>query len=159
MSTPYRQGRILWARLRAQSGKKEPHPAVIITADRDIVQPQQFDPRKNLDQVNAVAVVGVSTKYARYKLPHVRLPFLASAGGHAITKLKEDCAACIGWYDWVVLEDDVIGRGGDVPPAELDQIMQLIAKDLGGKLTAKLKSVGREMNDLHELLAALIGEP
>ena len=157
MALTYRQGRILWARLRAQSGKKEQHPAVIITADRDIIQPQQFDPRKNLDQVNAVAVVGVSTKYARYKMPHVRLPF--SAGGHAITKLKEDCAVCIGWYDWVVLEDDVIGRGGDVPPAEMDRIMQLVAMDLGSKLSAKLKSVGREMADLHELLAALIGEP
>ena len=159
MPPTYRQGRILWARLRAQSGKKEPHPAVIITADCDIIQPQHFDPRRNLDQVNAVAVVGVSTKYVRYKMPHVRLPFSVGAGGHVITKLKEDCAACIGWYDWVVLEDDVIGRGGDVPPAEMDQIMGLIAKDFASKLTAKLKSVGREMTDLHELLAALIGEP
>jgi hypothetical protein len=37
--------------------------------------------------------------------------------------------------------------------------MQQVAKDLGQKLTAKLKSVGREMTDLHDLLAALIGEP
>jgi hypothetical protein len=60
----FRQGRILWARLRAQSGKKELHPAVIITADKDIVQPEQFDPRARIQAVNAVADIGVSTEFA-----------------------------------------------------------------------------------------------
>jgi hypothetical protein len=57
------------------------------------------------------------------------------------------------------LEDDVLGRGGDVPTAELEQIMLAIAKDLSQKLRAKLTSVGREMTELHDLLAELIGEP
>src|SRR5215217_448511 len=132
----YRQGRILWAWLRAQSGKKEKHPAVIITADRDITQPEDFDPRKDINTVNAVAVVGVSTKYRNYP-PYVALPYSPNPGGHPITKLTEDCGACIGWYDWVVLEDDVLGLGGDVPPADMDRIVNAIAKDLIEKLQSK----------------------
>src|SRR4051794_5115893 len=99
MPTPrtYRQGRILWAWLRSGSGKKEKHPAVIITADRDIVQPEAFDPRQNLDAVNAVAVVGVSTQYKKYP-PYVILPHSSHGGGHVVTKLTKPCAACIGWY-------------------------------------------------------------
>ena len=31
-----------------QKGKKEKHPAVIITADSDIIQPEQFDPRRDI---------------------------------------------------------------------------------------------------------------
>src|SRR5260221_14487957 len=119
----FRQGRILWARLRTQGGKKELHPAVIITADRDIIQPERFDPRKDINVVNAVAVVGVSTEFAKHP-PYILLPYSPNKGGHAVTKLTEDCGACIGWYDWVGLEDDVEGKGGDVPSAEMDQIME-----------------------------------
>jgi hypothetical protein len=154
---PYRQGRILWARLRAQSGKKELHPSVIITANRDIVQPEDFDPRHNLNAANAVAVIGVSTEFAKYP-PYVLLPYSPNKGGHALTKLTQACGACIGWYDWVVLEDDVEGKGGDVPPAEMDQMMTSIAKDLTKKLKTKAATMNQDLSQLHELLALLIGE-
>jgi hypothetical protein len=154
----FRQGRILWARLRARGGKKELHPAIIITAERDIIQPERFDPRKDIDKVNAVAVVGVSTSFAKYP-PFVLLPYSSSPGGHPVTKLREACGACIGWYDWVVLEDDVEGYGGDAPPAELDQIMDGITKDLATKLKAKVSALNRELAELHEMLATLIGQP
>jgi hypothetical protein len=58
----YRQGRLLWAWLRSRSGKKERHPAIILTADADIIQPERFDPRKDIGKVNAIAAIGVSTE-------------------------------------------------------------------------------------------------
>jgi hypothetical protein len=73
-----------------QKGKKEKHPAVIITADSDIIQPEQFDPRHDIGKVNAVAVIGVSTKYLRYP-PYVALPYSPNKGGHTVTKLTQDC--------------------------------------------------------------------
>jgi len=154
----FRQGRILWARLRARSGKKELHPGIIITADRDITQPERFDPRKDINRVNAVAVIGVSTEFAKYP-PYVLLPYSAGPGGHRVTKLTQACGACIGWYDWVVLEDDVEGYGGDAPPAELDRILDGIAMDLATKLKSKVAAINKELTHLHEMLASLIGEP
>ncbi|MDB5304268.1 MAG: hypothetical protein JWM97_1817 [Phycisphaerales bacterium] len=123
----YRQGRILWAWLRSGSGRKEKHPCAIITADRDIVQPELFDPREDLNRVNAVAVIGISTEFKKYP-PYIQLPH--APGGHATTGLTQNCGACIGWYDWVVLEDDVLGRGGDVPSIAMDEIMIGVADDL-----------------------------
>src|SRR5437667_309497 len=140
----YRQGRIIWARLRARSGKKEKHPAVIITADQDIVQPEDFDPRKNIDRVNAVAVVGVSTEYKKYP-PFVLLPYSSNPSGHPATKLTQACGACIGWYDWVALEDDVEGRGGDVPPIIMDQIMKAVANDLRIRLSKEAASLNARL--------------
>jgi hypothetical protein len=157
MPTTFRQGRILWARLRAQNGKKELHPAVIITADKDIIQPEQFDPRTNIQAVNAVAVIGVSTEFAKYP-PYVLLPYSTGRGGHPVTKLNQACGACIGWYDRGVLEDDVEGKGGDVPTAEMDRIMEAIAKDLAAKPKAKVTTVNRDLAGLHEMLETLIGE-
>src|SRR5437588_13091463 len=93
----YRQGRIIWARLRSQRGEKQLHPVAIITATQDIIQPEKFDPRRDPAQVNAVAVIGISTEFSKYP-PFVRLPYLQSKEGHPITKLKEECGACIGWY-------------------------------------------------------------
>jgi hypothetical protein len=59
----------------------------------------------------------------------------------------------------VVLEDDVEGRGGDVPAVEMDLIMALIEKDLRAKVSRHLASLTAEMHGMHELLARLIGEP
>jgi hypothetical protein len=71
---------------------------VIITPDRHIIQPENFDPRGAGASVNAVAVVGVSTEYRKYP-PFVRLPYSHDRCGHPITKLVEDCGACVQWYD------------------------------------------------------------
>lgn len=154
----YRQGRLIWAWLRSGSQKKERHPAVIISADSEIIQPERFDPRKDIDKVNAVAVVGVSTQFKRYP-PYVPLPYLSASGGHPTTKLTEECGACIGWYDWVILEDDVIARGGDVPAPELERILEGVAQDLGRRLAVKADQLSKELTGLSELLARLIGEP
>ena len=155
----FRQGRIVWAQMRSkQKGKKEKHPAVIITADSDIIQPEQFDPRHDIGKVNAVAVIGVSTKYLRYP-PYVVLPYSPNKGGHTVTKLTQDCGVCIGWYDWVVLEDDVLALGGDVPTAEMDQIVEAITKDLKVRLSAHAARVSSELAGINDLLSRLIGEP
>jgi hypothetical protein len=154
----YRQGRIVWALLRSHKGKKERHPAIIISADSDIIQPAQFDPRANIDKVNAVAVIGVSTKYLKYP-PSVAIPYSPNKGGHAVTKLTEDCGACIGWYDWVVLEDDIEARGGDVPPPQMDQIMDLVARDLRVKLSSRAAKMSTALAGINELLSQLLGEP
>src|SRR5437016_8256843 len=154
----YRQGRLLWAWLRSRIGKREKHPAIILTADQDIIQPEQFDPREDIGKVNAVAVIGVSTEYKRYPR-YVRLPHSPNPGGHPITKLTQECGACIGWYDWIVLEDDVLTRGGDVPAAEMDQIMLAVARDFKQRLAAKADALSKELRGINELLARLMGEP
>jgi hypothetical protein len=154
----YRQGRIVWALMRSQKGKKERHPAVIISADSDITQPEQFDPRENINKVNAVAVIGVSTKYLKYP-PYVAIPYSTNKGGHPLTKLTEPCGACIGWYGWIVLEDDVMGRGGDVPSTQTDLIMDAVAKDLRVKLSARAAQMSSQLAGINDLLSRLIGQP
>jgi len=59
----------------------------------------------------------------------------------------------------VALEDDVECRGGDVPQAELDQIINAIAGDLEKKLAGKAGKLSRELSGISALLARLIGEP
>ena len=154
----YRQGRIIWARLRSGKGKKELHPAAIITPTPDIIQPERFDPRQDPSRINAVAVIGISTEFKKYP-PYVLLPYSTAKGGHPVTKLNSQCAACIGWYDWVVLEDDVEGRGGDVPPAQMGQIVDAIVGDLRAKLAAKAKTLTKELAEIEQLISRLIGRP
>jgi hypothetical protein len=89
----------------------------------------------------------------------VELPYSTNRGGHQVTKLTAACGACIGWYDWVVLDDDVEGFGGDVPPAEMDLIMRAIAEDLASKIRTKIPDLQKELAQLHVFLASLIGEP
>src|SRR5882724_5051261 len=98
----YRQGRIVWAYLRTRKGKRELHPAVILTPDDEIVQPRDFDPRGGDD--NVVVVAGISTKYSRYADSYVRLPFQPTDRGHPLTKLRKDSAVIVGWYDVVTLD-------------------------------------------------------
>lgn len=154
----YRHGRLVWARLRSASGQKELHPAIIISDNVEITQPEAFDPRVDFNRVNAVAVVGVSTEYKRYP-PFFSLPFLKKSGGHPQTKLTQECGACIGWYAWVVLEDDIDGRGGDVPSPEMKMIMEMIMQDLAGKLRRKAVDVQQEMITIVAALTTLIGPP
>jgi hypothetical protein len=45
-----------------------------------------------------------------------------------------------------------------VPTAEMDRIMEAIAKDLAAKLKAKVTTVNRDLAGLHEMLETLIGE-
>ena len=56
--------------------------------------------------------------------------------------------ACIGWYDWVVLEDEWKAKVA-LPPAEMDQIMDGVAKDLTNKLKQRVENVGRGLQQLH----------
>lgn len=73
--------------------------------------------------------------------------------------VQPECGVCIGWYDWVALEDDVAGLGGDVPAAEMNPIMEGIAKDLEVKLHSRTAVASKTLAELHRLLADLIGEP
>jgi len=74
-------------------------------------------------------------------------------------KMTEACGACIGWYGWVVFEDDVEGRGGDVPPTEMDLIMDAVAKDLRVKLSDRAARMSNQLARINDLLSRLIGEP
>jgi len=59
----------------------------------------------------------------------------------------------------VVLEDDVLALGGDVPTAEMDQIVEAITKDLKVRLSAHAARVSSELAGINDLLSRLIGEP
>src|SRR5438105_4592087 len=64
-----------------------------------------------------------------------------------------------GYSSWVTLEDDVEGRGGDVPAAQMDQIAKAIASDLKVKLAAKAETLSKELVNVQQLISRLIGEP
>jgi hypothetical protein len=103
----YRLGRIVWAYLRpSKPGPKALHPAIIISPNSEIVQPEAFDPRADLAKENVIAVVGVSTSYQRFPgLVHFVLP--SHSTRHPVTKLTKDCAGMIGWYDVVAIPDEL----------------------------------------------------
>jgi hypothetical protein len=148
MADSYRHGRIIYAYLRSSaSGKMQRHPAVILDIDEDIRQPETIDARKSFEE-NVVHVVGVSTKYKSYKLESIALPY--SGTGHASSRLKEDCGAIIGWYHRVSIPDDVIGFGGDVPPAVMAQILDAARRDL-------IKKIGGELGTLKQVFDKLFG--
>ena len=143
----YRQGRIIFAYLRSQStGKMQRHPAIMLDLDQDITQPENFDPRKTLAE-NIVHVIGVSTKHKFYDQEYIQLPF--SSSGHALTKLREDCGAIIGWYHRVAIPDDVIGFGGDVPAPTMLAINYAVRKDLARKLGTELDMLKHLFDELY----------
>jgi hypothetical protein len=143
----YRHGRIIGAYLRTKKGGRELHPAIILTPNEEIVQPEQFDPRKGGD--NVVVVIGVSTKYRLYPQEHVRLPFRPT--GHARTRLSQDCAAIIGWYDIVDIPDGCRYLAGDVPAALMAQINDCVRADIS-------RRIGREFTTLADILPLLLPE-
>jgi hypothetical protein len=142
----YRQGRIVWVYLRTAKGKREEHPAVILSDDSQIVQPKDFDPRAGND--NIIVVAGISTKYRNHANPFVRIPFLESAAGHPISELRRDCAAIVGWYQAIFIPDDVTAMGGDVPT---NQMRELNSK----ALTAYIATVGNQYTTSLEMLSEL----
>src|SRR5260221_14641893 len=145
----YRHGRIVWAYLRSShTAKRETHPAIILDRDEDIIQPEYFDPRKS-DGENIVHVIGVSTKHRRYQTPFVPLPF--SSQGHAVTHLKQDCGAIIGWYARLSIPDDVIGFGGDVPRSTMMQINSAVREDL-------IKLLGKQLDSVRSMFEELLGD-
>lgn len=145
----YRFGRIIWAYLRPSSKdrRKQLHPAVIISPDSEIVQPDRFDPRKNPLQENSVAVVGVSTKFRNYPaLEHFVVPFHTS--GHLETKLKSECAVIIGWYDIVAIDDEVVDKAGQVPTALMAKIDAAVRADITTRLGRESEGLGRAVRQL-----------
>lgn len=143
----YRHGRIIGAYLRTKKGKRELHPAVILTPDAEIIQPEGFDPRKGGE--NVVVVIGVSSKYMHYKEPYVQLPF--HEPGHAVTKLTKDSAAIVGWYDIVHLEDDIEFKAGDVPAEIMKQINDAVLKNIQERVPKQLLTIA-------EVVAFLVGK-
>jgi hypothetical protein len=148
----YRHGRILWGYLRSNlTGRREHHPAIILDRDQDIVQPEEFDPRQ-AGSDNVIHVIGVSTKYKQYGFGYVSLPF--TPNGHALTGLKEDCGAVIGWYDRLSIPDDVTGAdggfGGDAPLAQMRQIDEAVRQDLSRRLGVQFSTVQKMIQELLE---------
>lgn len=149
----FRHGRIIWSYIRStKAGNREAHPAIILNKTSDIVQPEQFDPRRNPALENGVFVVGVSTKYKNGE-NSFRLPFHTK--GHPYTKLTRDCAAIVGWYDFVPIPDDVLAVGGDVPPELMIRINEAIKKDAKERISAELKGIAEHATTLAELLRLL----
>ncbi len=125
------------------------HPAIVLDRNQDIIQPEQFDPRRP-PYDNCIHVIGVSTKHKKYGAHYVSLPF--APNGHATTGLKEDCGAIVGWYERLFIPDDVTGSnggfGGDVPPPVMNQILQAVREDLFRKLGKQLETVGQMFDEL-----------
>lgn len=140
----YRHGRIIGAYLRTRKGPKELHPAVIISPDEEITQPEDFDPRSGGE--NFVIVVGVSTKYTLYNDPYLKLPYASPF--HPQTRLNKDAAAIIGWYDIVHIDDECQFKAGDVPPPLMIRLNQMIREDI-------TKRIGREFRELAEIVPLL----
>ena|SRR2546426_347212 len=130
----YRHGRIIGAYLQSSfGGKKQRHPAVILSPDSAIVQPADFDPRKGGE--NALVVAGISSQYAKYAYRFVRLPFDANRpGGHPETKLHSDVAVIIGWYHVIAIDDDRCYWGGDVPRQIMGLINAAVREDIERRL-------------------------
>jgi len=142
----YRHGRIVWAYLRTAKGKREEHPAVILSPNQSIVQPEKFDPRSGDD--NVVVVAGISTKYRSYSTPYVELPFHPTADGRPVTLLRKDCAAIVGWYQALFIPDDITAFSGDIPPVQMRELDKKILLDY-------ITVVGDQYRTSLEMLAEL----
>lgn len=128
----YRYGRVVIARLLGRNGKREEHPAVIISPDAEIVQPEHFDPRLGGGGVaaNLVAALGVSSKYREFNDPHVPLPVGPQ------TQLTKDCAVILNWYAVLDVPDDCEYLLGDVPPELMRKVNESYRQDLKTRLGA-----------------------
>jgi hypothetical protein len=140
----FRQGRIIGAYLRTRKGRRELHPAAVLTPNPEIIQPERFDPRSGDE--NLIVVIGISTKDSLYPDTYVKLPFHPS--GHPQTRLTKDAAAIIGWYDRVSIPDECQFMGGDVPPELLGRIIELARTNIAGH-------IGSDSADLAKLLRSL----
>jgi hypothetical protein len=128
----FRHGRIVIAQLLGRNGKREEHPALIISPYDEIIQPEQFDPRLGGGKVaaNLVAAMGVSTKYRQFSDPYVTLPVGAQ------TQITKDSAAILNWYAVLDIPDDCEYLLGDVPPRLMRQINDAYRAHIRGELGA-----------------------
>jgi hypothetical protein len=142
----YRLGRIVSAYLLGRNGKREEHPAVIISPDSEIVQPEEFDPRTGGGTVgaNLVAALGISTKYRNFPDPYIPLP-----PGEK-TQLIRDCAVILNWYAILDIPDDCEFLLGDVPPRLMEQINIAYRRDLTQRLGATLGTVVQNLGLLQQ---------
>jgi hypothetical protein len=133
----YRLGRIVAAQLLGRNGRREEHPAVIISPDDEITQPEDFDPRGTGGQVrdNEIAVLGISTKYRNFSDPYVVLPVGKQ------TQLTRDSAVILNWYAALVIPDDLELLLGDVPSTLMLQINDAYRKDLSARLGGMMGTV------------------
>ncbi len=131
----YRHGRIIGAYLQPSfGGKKQRHPAVILSPDSAIIQPADFDPRRGED--NLIVVAGISSQYAKYNYRYIRLPYDSnSSGGHPETRLHSDVAVIIGWYHVITIDDDRCYWGGDVPREIMGSINAAAREDIEKRLS------------------------
>jgi mRNA-degrading endonuclease toxin of MazEF toxin-antitoxin module len=112
MSSPLRQGAIVWATVPdPRGGNPKSRPAVVLTATADI------------DPAGAVQVAAVTTLTGQAPFSEtVELP--AAAGGHPQTKLKRPCEVVCSWVVSVPVAD-ATDSGGAVPP---DLLAEILAK-------------------------------
>src|SRR6266550_3911878 len=108
----FRLGRIIYCYLLGRNGRREQHPAVIVSPDEEIIQPERFDPRaaRGVIKDNLIAVLGISTKYGNFQDPYIQLPLGAQ------TQLTSDCAVILNWIATPAIPDDCEFLLGDLPP-------------------------------------------
>jgi hypothetical protein len=126
----YRLGRIISAWLVGRNGKREEHPALIISPDSEIVQPEDFDSRAGggLVRDNLVAVLGISTKFEKFDDPYIRVPIGPQ------TQLTRQCAVILNWFAVLAIPDDCEFLLGDVLPKLMIQINDEYRKLLRDRL-------------------------
>lgn len=129
----FRHGRVIYARLMGRNDRAELHPAVIVSPDNEIIQPEDFDPRGS-DGVlaNLVAVLGVSSHFAKFNDPYIKLPVGAKTG------LTKECAVILNWYAIIDIPDDAEYLLGDVPATMMEGINMALRKALNDALTGTL---------------------
>lgn len=141
----YRYGRILGCYLRGRNGKSELHPAVIVSPDAEIAQPEVVDPRKVI--LNPLAVLGVSTRYQSFNDPCIPLPFHPTS--HPVTRLSRDCAVILNWYAVIAIPDDCHFFAGDVPPGLMRQINAAIRNHLTTLWGTQVGTLAQLLSRLH----------
>jgi predicted alpha/beta hydrolase len=67
-----------------------------------------------------------------------------------VTKLRESCGAIVGWYHRIVIPDDVIGFGGDVPNATMSEIDRLVRADLANKMSGEFATFRQVFDELFQ---------
>jgi len=111
MSSPFRQGQIVWVTVPdPRGGNAKSRPAVILTPTTDI------DPAGEI-QLAAITITGQAPFSETVERP-------ATAAGHPQTKLKKPCEVVCSWVVSVPISD-ARDSGGFVPA---DLLAEVLAK-------------------------------
>jgi len=114
-----RYGRIVWASVKDPRGFEKERPAIVLT------------PTDRIAEGAPLVVMAITTTFSNPPPEwHVPLPWNADPR-RVKTRLAQRSAAVVNWLD-VIPQASVIAVRGDVPPAVMRRIEQLL-QDLQGR--------------------------